>query len=104
MKKKKLLRRIRELNDLYVDKIKSGPFEGYLEKKIEVESHQELIFLISNLIKVCIRALEDGEQIGDKHISNTEFNVSEILRLVLDLMPFEHFEYMEELEKLLHKN
>lgn len=101
MKNKKLIRKIRELNELYVDKVKNDPSKGYLERKIVVEGHQELIFLISNLIKVCIRALEDGEQIGDRHIPNPEFNVSEVLRLVLDLMPYEPFEYLEELEKLL---
>lgn len=101
MKKKDFLKELVEGEELISDNFLNSTNTGKYSAKLSAENPQQLMDLICNLIKICIRALEDGEHIEDPHIPNPVFPVSETLRMVLDIMPHQHFELMEELEKQL---
>jgi len=61
----------------------------------QVQSHLELMYLITNLIKVCILALEENECLNDKQIPQPRYNVNEVLRHTLQLIPFEEHQFID---------
>lgn len=102
MKKKKIVRRLNELRDKHLHRL--APHEHHkelYEVKFPVENHLYLMFLIGDLIKVCIRALEDGEYIKDRHIPQPEYNVREVLRHVLDLIPYQEQEFIDKTKAVI---
>ncbi len=81
------LKRCPSIKELYsIDLIT----EGYLETS----------FMISNLLRVCITALE-ADYIPNRVVPEPEHNIREVLGYVLDLMPHEEMEFLDEILQLL---
>ncbi|MAN25738.1 hypothetical protein [Mesonia sp.] len=59
------------------------------------------MFLITNLIKVCIVALEENEQLCDLEVPNPKYNVMEVLRFLTQLIPSEELALVDKLSELL---
>ena len=59
------------------------------------------MFLITNLIKLCIVALEENEQLCDLEIPNPKYNVMEVLRFVIQLIPSEELALFDKYSELL---
>lgn len=100
MEKKEIIRDLEKLKEIYAQHLTLSKRKGCFEVKITLEGHQHLMFLIGDLIKVCVLALDEGENKNDPKISSPHRNIAEVLRLVLDLIPYEHMEFIEEVEKL----
>ncbi len=63
-------------------------------------SYQEVMDLILYLLKTCIMALQ-VEYVADKHIGNPELNTSEVLKFILQLVPYEEMEFLDEVQTML---
>lgn len=101
MEKEKLIQRLNELQGIYSERMIPSKREGCYDVKVNVEGHQHLLFLVADLIKVSILALEECEHRNDPQIPTPQLNICQVLRLGLELIPYEHMEFIEEVEKLL---
>ena len=104
MKEKDLIQKLYELQGVYSEHTIPSKRKGCYEVKVTVEGHQHLMFLITDLIKVCILALDEGARGGDAKIPNPQINVGEVLRLALDIIPYEHMQFIEEVEELIQEH
>lgn len=55
--------------------------------------------LIADLVKVCILALGDGNPYSPAHIPQPESNVSGVLSIILDLLPYEEFDLLDTIRE-----
>lgn len=103
MKKKEILKQLDALqkSKLHLLQPKESSVGNYYEIAFPIESHLELMFLISNLLKVCVRALGESGLIHDRQIPQPEHNVQEVLRHVLHLIPLEELQFVDEVSALL---
>ncbi|MCG2419530.1 hypothetical protein K8089_10890 [Aequorivita sp. F47161] len=103
MKKKKLLKKLNALHqsNLHFLQPKESRMGKYYEIAIPMDSHLELMFLICNLLKVCILAMGEPELINDRQIPQPEHNVKEVLRHILHLIPLEELQFVDEVSELL---
>ena len=103
MKKEKLINKFQEFKQdhmlhLTPDTSRKGKcYKG----TYRVDSNLDLMFLIMNLIKVCIVALEENEQLCDLEVPNPKYNVMEVLRFVIQLIPSEELALVDKLSELL---
>ena len=103
MKKEKLINKLREFKHDHIlhltpDSSRKGKcYKG----TYRVDSHLDLMFLIMNLIKVCIVALEENEQLCDLEVPNPKYNVMEVLRFVTQLIPLEELTLLDKFSELL---
>ncbi len=67
---------------------------------IPLGSYQEVMDLILYLLKTCIMALQ-VEYVADKYIGNPEINTSEVLKFILQLIPYEEMEFLDEVQAML---
>lgn len=103
MKRKKTIKKLIDLKQIYNYRMTPSDRKGYYDYSIPIEGHREQLFLVSNLLKVCILSLDEGQYCKDKQIPSPQLNISEVLRLALELLPHEQMEYLEEAEKMLEK-
>nr|WP_298331967.1 hypothetical protein [uncultured Christiangramia sp.] len=103
MKRAKAIKKLKNLKQIYNYRMAPSNRKDHFEYAIPVEGHRGQLFLVSNLLKVCILALDKGQYGNDKQIPTPEFNISEVLRLALEFLPHEQMEYLEEAEKLFQK-
>ena len=105
MKKEKLINKLLELKQHHMmhltpDTSRKGKcYKG----TYRVDSYLDLMFLIINLIKVCIVALEENEQLCDLEVPNPKYNVMEVLRFVTQLIPSEELALVDKLSELLEE-
>ena len=103
MKKEKLINRLQEFKQdhmlhLTPDTSRKGKcYKG----TYRVDSHLDLMLLIINLIKVCVVALEENQQICDQEVPNPKQNVMEVLHFVIQLIPSEELALVDKLSELL---
>ena len=103
MKKEKLMKKFQEFKQNHMlhltpDTSRKGKcYKG----TYRVDSHLDLMFLIMNLIKVCIVALEENEQLCDLEVPNPKYNVMEVLRFITQLIPSEELALIDKLSELL---
>lgn len=65
---------------------------------IRLSGYADVGYLINDIVKVCILALGDGETHSPR-IPQPESNVSGVLMLLLDLLPFEEFDLLDKLRE-----
>lgn len=62
--------------------------------------YQEAMDLILYLLKTCIMALQ-ADYNPDKYIGEPEINISEVLKLITQLIPYEEMEFLDEVQSIL---
>jgi len=96
-----LFGQLKELEKMHFHALKPYLHEkGLYTTELITEGYEETSFMISNLIKVCIRALET-ENISTRVVPQPHHNVSEVLRYILDLIPHNEMEFLDKVKKLL---
>jgi hypothetical protein len=75
-----------------------------LEASIGIDGYQELMFLITDLIKVSLLALEAEDPSQSDEIRNPNSNIAGVLALVLQLIPYEELQMLDILHKHHLKN
>jgi len=77
------------------------PYEkGLYSIDLITEGYGETSFMISNLIKVCITALEI-ENFSTRAVPQPHRNISEVLGYILNLIPHDEMEFLDKVRKLL---
>lgn len=73
---------------------------GHKTIDITTEGYLDSSFMISNLIKVCITALEK-ENYSTRSVPQPHSNISGVLGYILDLIPHDEMEFLDKIRKLL---
>ncbi|KIA98942.1 hypothetical protein OA93_06885 [Flavobacterium sp. KMS] len=72
--------------------------------EISVSNYCELSYAISNMLKLCILAL-DHEAIGiSKTAKDSSIDVALILKVVTQLLPMDEIEFLDEINKMVVTN
>src|SRR5690606_1541641 len=92
---------IKELAKAHFYTLKQYPNnKGLFHVNFRTEGYQELSFMISNLLKVCITALE-ADCFPTRSVPQPEHNIREVLGYILDMMPYEEMEFLDKVQDLL---
>src|SRR5690606_5121129 len=95
------LDKIKELAKVHFYTLKHYPNnKGLFYVNIRTEGYQELSFMISNLLKVCITALE-ADCFPTRAVPQPEHNIREVLGYILDMMPYEEMEFLDKVQDML---
>jgi hypothetical protein len=71
--------------------------------ELEVEGYLNLLFTVSNLLKVSILAL-DSEDLFSSHTRSPQTNIRNMLEIAVQLLPFEEAEFLDKVrEQFLDK-
>ncbi len=68
---------------------------------LTLSGYGNLINLVADIIKVSILALGNNEEIDTGFIPNAEIHVSGVLALVLDLLPYDEADLLDEIRRSL---
>ena len=99
--KESFFNELKELEKMHFHALKPYlPEKGLYGIQLITEGYEETSFMMSNLIKVCIVALEN-EYIPTRAVARPHHNVSEVLGYILDLIPHEEMEFLDTVRKLL---
>lgn len=93
---------LRKLMNRYLNTLKapSDKTEFYTAE-IKLSNYGELGCVITNMLKLCIMALDSEAPEISKTIKNPYINVALILEVVLQLFPVDEFELLSEINELL---
>ena len=75
---------------------------GHKTIDITTEGYLDSSFMISNLIKVCITAME-SDLLSNRVVPEPEHNIREVLGYVLDMIPHDEMRFLDKISKLLSK-
>ncbi|MCC4213614.1 hypothetical protein [Leeuwenhoekiella parthenopeia] len=105
MKKKQIRARLNELKaqKLVHLKPKTGRTGRYYEGTYRVGSYSDLMFLVTNLIKVSALALEKNEGVSEQEIPDAQYNVLQVLLHALQLIPVEELELLDGISQLIEE-
>ena len=96
-----LIDQLKELEKMYFHALKPYiPEKGLYSIELITEGYCETSFMISDLIKVCIVALEN-ENLSTRSIPQPHSNISGVLGYILDLIPHDEMEFLDKARKLL---
>lgn len=96
-----ILDKLKELKEQHYDTLKPYiPEKGLFQVRLVTEGYLETSFMISNLLKVCILALE-MEHLPNRTVPSPEHSVKEVLGYILDMLPHEEMEFLDKVGKLL---
>jgi hypothetical protein len=69
--------------------------------EIKVSNYCELSYVISNMLKLCILAL-DHEALGiSKTAKDSSIDIALILKVVTQLLPMDEIEFLDEINKMV---
>jgi len=68
-----------------------------------VAGYKDLIFVVSDLIKLCIKAIEAEESHDPGLIVSPLVNISNILEIAIQLLPIDEAELLDQLRALMEK-
>lgn len=66
---------------------------------LRLSGYGDAIYLMADLVKVCLLALENTEGHPSAHIPKPETNISGVLAVVLDLIPYEEADLLDTLRE-----
>lgn len=96
-----LIGQLKELEKMYFHALKPYiPEKGLYSTELITEGYCETSFMISDLIKVCITALEN-ENFSTRSVPQPHSNISGVLGYILDLIPHDEMEFLDKVRKLL---
>jgi HEPN domain-containing protein len=75
-------------------------FNGHKTIDITTEGYLDSSFMISNLIKVCITAME-SDLLSNRVVPEPEHNIREVLGYVLDMIPHDEMRFLDKISELL---
>ncbi|TRX30893.1 hypothetical protein FNW52_19460 [Flavobacterium sp. ZT3R18] len=69
--------------------------------EIRVSDYCELAYVISNMLKLCILALDQEAPEISNTVKNTSINVGVVLEIVAQLLPLDEIEFLDEMHQML---
>ena len=96
-----LLNRLRELEWKYCGTLEpSQQREGHYSLKLINGGYQETMLMITNLIKVCMMAIEYPHG-SSKWLQEPDIVIADTMGHILDLIPYDEMEFLDEVRQLL---
>lgn len=100
-KQASLLNRLRELEWKYCGTLEpSQQREGHYSLKLYNGGYQETMLMITNLMKVCMMAIE-YPHVPTKWLQEPDIVIADTIGHILDLMPYDEMEFLDEVRQLL---
>lgn len=65
--------------------------------QLSLSGYSDVVFLIGDIVKVCLLALEAGAAGGTANVPEPNTNISGVLSIILDLLPYEEAELLDHL-------
>ena len=98
----KNLEKIRKLSVRYFNTLKPvADRKDIYTAEIRVLNYFELTYVVSNLLKLCILALDQEAPEISKTVKNTSINVGVVLEIVAQLLPLDEIEFLDEMHQIL---
>ncbi|OUL64268.1 hypothetical protein [Flavobacterium sp. AJR] len=69
--------------------------------EIRVSSYCELLYIISNMLKLCILALDYEAPEMCMTLKDSSVDIALILKVVTQLLPMEEIEFLDEINKMV---
>jgi hypothetical protein len=66
---------------------------------LNVSGYSDVMYMIADLTKVCILAMGDGNYHSSAHIPSPESNISGVLSIILDLIPYEEIDLLDKIRE-----
>jgi len=96
-----ILDKIKKLSEEHYYTLKPNPHrKDVYNINLLTDGYLETSFMIANLLKVCIMALE-ADYVPNHVIQQPEHNVREVLGYILCMMPYEEMEFLDKVRDLL---
>lgn len=93
---------LRKLMNRYLNTLKTpNDKTEFYTAEIKLLNYGELGCVITNMLKLCILALDSEAPEISKTIKNPSINVALILEVVLQLFPVDEFELLSEINEFL---
>ncbi|TPG35560.1 hypothetical protein [Flavobacterium pectinovorum] len=97
----KNLERLKKLSAQYFRTIKPFPDKkGLFTAQIKLSNYSELGCIITETLKLCIVALDQDAHKTSDTVKTSPINVSLILEMVLELIPTDEFEILDEIHQM----
>ncbi|WBL27258.1 hypothetical protein [Zunongwangia sp. HGR-M22] len=104
MKKEKLMKKLKSFEEEHIRRLTPhAHLKDYQRIYFPVKNHLYLMFLIEDLIKVSVLALEGMDSCFERQIKEPERSISDVLRHALDLIPIEEQEFIDKTLEVLDK-
>ena len=98
----KTLENLRKLTSRYCTTLNPSTDKSeFYTAQIELLDYYELGRVITNMLKLCILALENGEHEILEQQKDSSINVTLILETVLKMFPLDEFEMLSEINEIL---
>lgn len=96
------LDKIRKLSVRYFNTLKPvTDRKDIYTAEIRVLNYFELTYVVSNLLKLCILALDQEAPEISKTVKNTSINVGVVLEIIAQLLPLDEIEFLDEMHQIL---
>lgn len=93
---------LRELTTRYFNTLKPSPDKkGTFTAQIKLSNYSELGCVITEILKLCIVALDHEAHKTSDTIKNSPINVALVLEMVLEMFPTDEFEVLDEINQML---
>lgn len=101
MKNKKIVERLLELRDTYIDMIDAK--EGLNRTCGLASNYVELINSIADLLKTSKKALEGMNASEENYFAEPEYNVADVIGIAIKLLPFSEMQFIDEALEVLNE-
>lgn len=96
-----ILDKLKKLSEEHYYTLKPNAHKkGVFNINLLTDGYLETSFMISNLLKVCIMALE-ADYVPNRLVQEPEHNIREVLGYILYMMPYEEMEFLDKVKDLL---
>jgi hypothetical protein len=100
----KTLTDLKELTDEHFTSLSPDKYKKEVyNASFGVAGYKDLIFVVSDLIKLCIKAVEAEESHDPGLIVSPLVNISNILEIAIQLLPIDEAELLDQLRALMEK-
>ena len=101
MKNKVLIKKLYELKATHIEMI--DPKQGINMTCGLASNYSELVNLIADLLKTSKKALDGLHVSEEPYITEPEYNIADVIGIVIKLLPFAEMKFLDEVVKLLHE-
>jgi hypothetical protein len=101
----KNLERLKKLSSLYFNTLKPSNDESETYTvQIKLSNYSELGCVITEILKLCIVALDHDAHKSSYTLKNSPINVALVLEMVLEMFPTNEFDVLDEINQMFVAN
>ncbi|MFV8343582.1 hypothetical protein [Flavobacterium sp. XS2P39] len=100
----KKIQELQEMVNTHFTKLKPNEKEkNTCTVSFTVYDYSHLMFIISDLMKLCIYATEDEFGLDSCSVVSSKINIAQILEIAIELLPIDEAEFLDQSRKLFFK-